>query len=106
LADRTQNALTLLQNENQPVTALVVAGGVASNQAVRTALTALTARHSVAFVAPPVELCTDNGAMVAWAGVERLRLGMKDGLDAAARPRWPLESKVPLPSRERLGEGA
>jgi N6-L-threonylcarbamoyladenine synthase len=91
LADRTGNALQLLGNENQNVTALVVAGGVAANQTIRTRLTALAADHNLPFVAPPLELCTDNGVMVAWAGLERLRLGLTDGLDFASRPRWPLD---------------
>jgi N6-L-threonylcarbamoyladenine synthase len=94
LAARTQNALEILKKEKQPVTALAVAGGVASNQAIRGRLTKLAERFGLPFVAPPPALCTDNGAMVAWAGVERLRLGLTDGLDTAARPRWPLEEKA------------
>ena len=78
-----------------PVSALVVAGGVAANRALRTALEGLAARHGLRFVAPPLALCTDNAAMIAWAGVERLALGgtaaLGDGLDVAARPRWPLD---------------
>jgi len=70
---------------------LVVAGGVAANQAVRARLKALAEEAGLAFVAPPLGLCTDNAAMVAWTGIERLRLGLIDGLDAAARPRWPLD---------------
>jgi N6-L-threonylcarbamoyladenine synthase len=92
LADRTKNALDRLAEENQPVTTLVVAGGVAANRVIRARLTALAAQYDTSFVAPPLALCTDNGAMVAWAGLERLRLGLTDGLDAAARPRWPLDA--------------
>lgn len=74
-------------------TALVAAGGVASNRAVRAALEALAARHGLAFVAPPADLCTDNGAMIAWAGLERLIRGEVSPMDIAARPRWPLDEK-------------
>ena len=73
--------------------AVVVAGGVAANAALREALTRFCAEAGLPFVAPPPKLCTDNGAMIAWAGVERLRLGMIDGLDAPGRPRWPLDPK-------------
>ena len=73
--------------------AVVVAGGVASNAALREGLTQLCAEAGLPLVAPPPKLCTDNGAMIAWAGVERLRLGMIDRLDAPGRPRWPLDPK-------------
>ncbi|MGD9783495.1 MAG: tRNA (adenosine(37)-N6)-threonylcarbamoyltransferase complex transferase subunit TsaD [Hyphomicrobiaceae bacterium] len=73
---------------------LVVAGGVAANTALRQALTGLCAAHGYGFHAPPISLCTDNGAMVAWAGAERLALGDVDGLDAPARPRWPLDTEA------------
>jgi N6-L-threonylcarbamoyladenine synthase len=96
LADRTNNALQILQNENQDISALVVAGGVAANQAIRTRLTQLTAQYHVPLVAPPVALCTDNGVMIAWGGLERFRLGMSDGLDTASRPRWPLDEMQPI----------
>ena len=71
--------------------AVIVAGGVAANAALRDALTRFCAEAGLTLIAPPQKLCTDNGAMIAWAGVERLRLGMIDGLDAPARPRWPLD---------------
>ena len=73
--------------------AVVVAGGVAANAALREALTRFCAEAGLPLVAPPQKLCTDNGAMIAWVGVERLRLGMIDGLDAPGRPRWPLDAK-------------
>jgi N6-L-threonylcarbamoyladenine synthase len=73
------------------VTALVVAGGVAANKSVRAALEGLAAGAGLRFVAPPMKLCTDNAAMIAWAGVERFARGEQDALDFAARPRWPLD---------------
>ncbi|MFY9287384.1 MAG: tRNA (adenosine(37)-N6)-threonylcarbamoyltransferase complex transferase subunit TsaD [Alphaproteobacteria bacterium] len=94
LFDRTQHALDALQNENLNITALVVAGGVAANQTLRARLTELAENYKVPFVAPPLDLCTDNGVMVAWAGLERLRLGQSDNLDIATRPRWPLDKAV------------
>lgn len=87
LVDRTRIAL----GKAPQATALVVAGGVAANLAVRGALTALAAEHDLRFVAPPLWLCTDNAAMIAWAGVERFALGLTDPLDMPARPRWPLD---------------
>ena len=76
-----------------PARALVVAGGVAANRAVRAALESLAADHAMRFVAPPPALCTDNAAMIAWAGCERIGLaGFRgDPLDTPARPRWPLD---------------
>ncbi len=73
------------------MTALVVAGGVAANGAVRTSLNALATQNGLAFVAPPLWLCTDNAAMIAWAGAERFAAGLTDPLDTPARPRWPLD---------------
>ncbi|CAA2099542.1 tRNA N6-adenosine threonylcarbamoyltransferase [Methylobacterium bullatum] len=70
-------------------TALVAAGGVAANGAIRRALTTQANEAGLAFVAPPLSLCGDNGAMIAWAGIERLRLGLVDDLTAPARARWP-----------------
>ena len=90
LIDRTANALRLFQNRYPHGRTLVAAGGVAANTRLRGRLEALAEQAGLAFVAPPPALCTDNGAMIAWAGIERLQLGMSDGFDAPMRPRWPL----------------
>jgi N6-L-threonylcarbamoyladenine synthase len=87
LVDRTRLALEAADE----ATALVVAGGVAANQAVRAALERLAADHSLPFVAPPLWLCTDNAAMIGWAGALRFDAGLTDPLDAPARARWPLD---------------
>jgi N6-L-threonylcarbamoyladenine synthase len=71
--------------------AFVVCGGVAANQHIRTTLQDLTKGMNMDFIAPPLALCSDNGAMIAWAGIERLHYNMTDKLDIAARPRWPLD---------------
>jgi N6-L-threonylcarbamoyladenine synthase len=92
LADRTANAIAEFKRRHGPdARALVVAGGVAANRALRERLSVLAAASGLALVAPPARLCTDNAAMIAWAGVERLRLGQRDGFDFAPRPRWPLD---------------
>src|SRR5260370_24909823 len=71
-------------------TALVAAGGVAANEAIRKVLQRVAFEVGTALVVPPAELCTDNGAMIAWAGAERLALGLRDPLDTAPLARWPL----------------
>jgi N6-L-threonylcarbamoyladenine synthase len=73
------------------VRSLVVAGGVAANAMLRRRLTLFAANEGLDLVVPPAALCTDNGAMIAWAGLERFRLGLTDRLDFAPRPRWPLD---------------
>jgi N6-L-threonylcarbamoyladenine synthase len=90
LVDRTRRALEIVPE----ATALVVAGGVAANASVRSALTALAEAHSLPFVAPPLWLCTDNAAMIAWAGALRFDSGLTDPLDAPARARWPLDPEA------------
>ncbi len=74
----------------------VVAGGVAANRAVRERLRATAAANGFSFDAPPLAYCTDNAAMIALAGAERLSLGLSDGLDAVARPRWPLDARAAM----------
>ncbi len=87
LVDRTRIAIESLDD----VRTLVVAGGVAANLAIRSALAALAERSGLVFAAPPLWLCTDNGAMIAWAGVERFAAGLIDDMDVPARARWPLD---------------
>jgi len=87
LIDRTKRAI----RQTGRVSALVVAGGVAANQAIRGALQALAGQYDLRFVAPPLWLCTDNAAMIAWAGAERYAAGLFDPLDVPARARWPLD---------------
>ena len=92
LVDRTAHALALFRAQHPDGRTLVAAGGVAANAALRARLAALAAENGLDFRAPPPALCTDNGAMIAWAGIERLRSGFVDGLAFAPRPRWPLDS--------------
>jgi N6-L-threonylcarbamoyladenine synthase len=87
LIDRTSRAIDTVEG----ATALVVAGGVAANRTIRAALTVLAEARGLPFVAPPAWLCTDNAAMIAWAGALRFEAGLVDGLDAPARARWPLD---------------
>jgi N6-L-threonylcarbamoyladenine synthase len=101
LANRTARAIERIASEGRRVSTLVVAGGVAANGRVREALAELARRKGLALVAPPARLCTDNAAMIAWAGIERLRAGAKDELGEAARPRWPLDPAAP----KALGAG-
>lgn len=91
LADRVGNAMALFRAEYTGAGLLVAAGGVAANGAIRAALAAGAAADDFRLVVPPARLCTDNAVMVAWAGHERLRLGLTDPLGFAPRPRWPLD---------------
>lgn len=89
--DCVTDRLAIALDAMGPVSALVVAGGVAANAAIRGALEDVARMHDIRFSAPPPALCTDNAAMMAWAGCERLASGQSDPLDVAARPRWPLD---------------
>ena len=95
LAERTANAIAAFRERCADGETLVVAGGVAANQALRARLAEVAAERGLRLVAPPPELCTDNAAMIAWAGIERLRRGLTDGLDASPRARWPLDPDAP-----------
>jgi N6-L-threonylcarbamoyladenine synthase len=89
LADRAVNAMRML---GEQANLLVVAGGVAANLTIRAALEQAAATNGYRLAAPPPRLCTDNAVMVAWAGIERLRLGSAGTLNFAPRPRWPLDA--------------
>src|SRR3954453_10438905 len=97
-ADRLSVGLRLFQEQFGPPRALVAAGGVAANQAIRGALQAVAAGAETTLIIPPPALCTDNGAMIAWAGAERLALGLIDGMDAAPRARWLLDPGATAPA--------
>ena len=91
IADRTRRAIRDFRARWPAGRHLVVAGGVAANTRLRETLVRIGSETGLEFLAPPLGLCTDNAAMIAWAGIERLRLGLTDALDFAPRPRWPLD---------------
>src|SRR6201985_2969115 len=105
-ADRLSVGLRLFHERFGPPRALVAAGGVAANQAIRGALQDVAAKAQTTLIIPPPALCTDNGAMIAWAGAERLALGLVDTMDAAPRARWLLDANAAAPpgfSNSRAG---
>lgn len=97
LAEKSRRALA----DQSDLTGFAVAGGVAANQTLRGALKTVAQGHALPFIAPPLALCTDNAAMIAWAGLEAFRAGRRDGMDLTARPRWPLDTTSPA----MLGSG-
>jgi N6-L-threonylcarbamoyladenine synthase len=101
--DRVRHALRAFAQVAGKPTALVVAGGVAANAELRQTLGRLAAEAGLRFVAPPPELCGDNAAMIAWAGLERLRRGLTDDLTAPCRARWPLGEEIERRSTESHG---
>jgi N6-L-threonylcarbamoyladenine synthase len=97
-ADRLSVGLRLFHEQFGPPRALVAAGGVAANQAIRSALQDVAEKAQTKLIIPPPALCTDNGAMIAWAGAERLAIGLIDTMDAPPRARWPLDEKALAPA--------
>ena len=106
VADRLRMGMKMFKDRYGTPTALVAAGGVAANEAIRKVLHRIAFETGTALVAPPVELCTDNGAMIAWAGAERLALGLTDTLETIPHARWPLDAikrqpaPAPVPARK------
>ncbi len=95
LAEKSARALVEYMALAPTQPAFAVAGGVAANKTIRAALETVSTRAGARFTAPPLALCTDNAAMIAWAGIERFRLGARDDLTLSARPRWPLDKTSP-----------
>ncbi|HKL46252.1 MAG TPA: tRNA (adenosine(37)-N6)-threonylcarbamoyltransferase complex transferase subunit TsaD [Roseovarius sp.] len=95
LAEKTRRALSIYLGEAPAAPTFAVAGGVAANGAIRRVLQAAADAAQTAFVAPPLALCTDNAAMIAYAGAELMRAGHRDDMTLAARPRWPLDRSGP-----------
>ena len=97
-ADRLTVGLRLFRERFGPPRALVAAGGVAANQAIRSALQDVAAKAETTLIIPPPALCTDNGAMIAWAGAERMAIGLTDTMEAPPRARWLLDANAKAPA--------
>ena len=97
--DRLRAGLKLFRARHGAPTAMVAAGGVAANRAIRTALQDVAASSQITLIIPPPSLCTDNGAMIAWAGAERLAIGLTDAMDTAPRARWLLDQNARPPAK-------
>jgi tRNA N6-adenosine threonylcarbamoyltransferase len=106
ITDRLRTGLRIFRERYGAPTALVAAGGVAANQAIRKVLHRVGFESGTVLIAPPPALCTDNGAMIAWAGAERLALGLTDSLDTAPRARWPLDEVTKAAQPENVFGGA
>ncbi len=101
LAEKTRRAMAIYLANSPETPTIAVAGGVSANGPIRAALERVADDLDAGFLAPPLALCTDNAAMIAWAGIERFNLGARDGFDLSARPRWPLDTQSPA----MLGSG-
>ncbi len=106
LVDRCRHGLARFREMTDCNGPLVIAGGVAANRALRGRLEKLAQERDIRLIAPPPKLCTDNAAVIAWAGLERLRLGADDPLTTPARPRWPLDRLTPPSSQDSTAEKA
>jgi N6-L-threonylcarbamoyladenine synthase len=95
LTHKLQKAIDIFKEKHPDGKDIVVGGGVAANQFIRNKLNQLAKDNNLIFSAPPIKLCTDNGTMIAWAGLERFRIGIQDNLNFKPRPRWPLDDTAP-----------
>ena len=95
LVRKLRKAIEIFKQKYPEGKHLVVSGGVAANTYLRQKLKQLAETNHLEFAAPPIQFCTDNGVMIAWAGLERFKAGLTDTLDFKPRPRWPLDENAP-----------